>query len=234
MKISKILSPFICALLTVVISLLARTCRYREIGLQNLYRAKSSDQKRGYLLACWHETVIGMTLAQKGRLFCAISSRSAAGNVVAHIIKKLGFYSIQGSRSNGGKEVRASGLEYLSRGVSVAITVDGSKGPRRIVKPGIVDLAIKSGALILPGSVHIDHFWTLNTWDKFRIPMPFSRITIVYGEPIFVASDTTSTSTPSFADALGRVAVAINSGEIYAQNLTEHSEILFGRFKKSS
>lgn len=202
-----------CYLLRPLIAALACTYRFQEEGLPNLQTAKQANANQAFLLACWHETVLALSLAQRGRAFCSVCSRSNAGTVVAYLMRKMGFYAVQGSQSGGGKEVRNESLDFLKRGIPVAITVDGSKGPRRVVKPGIIDLAARSATVILPASVHINRFWTLNTWDKFRIPKPFARITIAYGEPISVPP---ATAGQGFTDKLEIVTEAINAGETYA------------------
>lgn len=225
---SRLLVRMACVVLQAMIRTLAFTYRYREVGLQNLSAAESLGRSRGYLLACWHEIVLGMALSQQGRAYCTITSRANAGTVIAYLMRKMGFFPIQGSQSSGGKEVREAALEYLQRGIPVAITVDGSSGPRRRVKPGIIDLAIKSGAPILPAFAFPDRAWVLNSWDRFRLPRPFARITVVYGAPIQV---TNAVDPADFEAKLSQVARALNDAEAAAESLANlgKSDLKFRR-----
>jgi len=59
---------------------------------------------------------------------------------------------------------------------------DGPRGPRFRFKPGALLLAQMSGRPILPMSYAASRAWLIK-WDKFVIPMPFSRIAIAIGPP---------------------------------------------------
>jgi lysophospholipid acyltransferase (LPLAT)-like uncharacterized protein len=64
--------------------------------------------------------------------------------------------------------------------------LDGPRGPRGIVKLGLVVMAQSSGAPIFPVYITVDHAWILNSWDQTVIPKPFSRIFVRWGAPIDV------------------------------------------------
>ncbi len=74
-------------------------------------------------------------------------------------------------------------MKSLRAGEDVAITPDGPRGPRHSVAPGIVKLAQKMDAYILPFHYEASSFWQLGSWDRFEIPKPFSTITFRIGEP---------------------------------------------------
>lgn len=67
------------------------------------------------------------------------------------------------------------------------IAPDGPKGPLHEFKPGAIMLAQITGRPILPVAVAASRQYTLRTWDAFELPLPFSRIAVVYGEPVKVA-----------------------------------------------
>ncbi len=64
---------------------------------------------------------------------------------------------------------------------------DGPRGPREVLKPGVIVLARLSGAPIVPIAVGASREWRLRSWDEFRIPRPFARCVVRFGEPIRVA-----------------------------------------------
>ncbi|MEZ4742443.1 MAG: DUF374 domain-containing protein [Bdellovibrionota bacterium] len=134
-------------------------------------------------------------LSQRGVPFHPSVSRSSSGKIVAYVCRKFGYFPILGSADRegmdkGGTKALFTMLRSLKKGNPVAITVDGSIGPRRIVKPGIIDLARKTGANILPVYCVCTKYWELNTWDRLKIPKPFSNITIHYGHPVTIDKET--------------------------------------------
>jgi lysophospholipid acyltransferase (LPLAT)-like uncharacterized protein len=77
-------------------------------------------------------------------------------------------------------------LEAGSRRYDLAVTPDGPRGPRERVQPGVAYLAKRLGLPIVPVGVSArPSFWG-KSWDRFMIPFPFSRCTVVYGEPVFL------------------------------------------------
>ncbi|MEK6766823.1 MAG: hypothetical protein AABY49_11435, partial [Planctomycetota bacterium] len=72
--------------------------------------------------------------------------------------------------------------------VSLAITPDGPKGPRFVAQSGAIILGQKTGFPIIPVSLGLTSYWELPSWDRFRIPKPFSKAMIIYGNPITIPS----------------------------------------------
>jgi hypothetical protein len=70
----------------------------------------------------------------------------------------------------------------LEQGIDVAITPDGPRGPAHAIAPGVVYVAQRANAPIVPISVRASRAWRLRTWDRFMIPKPFARLTIRYGD----------------------------------------------------
>jgi lysophospholipid acyltransferase (LPLAT)-like uncharacterized protein len=96
---------------------------------------------------------------------------------------------VTGSTTRGGL-VAVRQLIRLSReGHSLFITPDGPRGPRMRVNKGIIDIARLSGLPILPAAIGSSGGREIATWDRFLVPVPFSRITIRWGEPFRVERD---------------------------------------------
>ena len=89
-------------------------------------------------------------------------------------------------------------------GCSVALGIDGSKGPRRKAKPGAVSLAKHSGCSIVPCYGFSDRSWRFNTWDRFVLPKPWARMTLVYGDPIPVPEDVSGDNFVEIQSKIGR------------------------------
>jgi lysophospholipid acyltransferase (LPLAT)-like uncharacterized protein len=114
-------------------------------------------------------------------------SPSVDGEIGAMIVRDLGGEVIRGSSTHTGARALRDYYQALAHeGVSPAITPDGPRGPPWKFKPGAVLLAQLSGRPIIPLSYAASHAWQIK-WDRFVIPMPFSRIVIAVGEPVYVS-----------------------------------------------
>jgi lysophospholipid acyltransferase (LPLAT)-like uncharacterized protein len=101
------------------------------------------------------------------------------------VVKRIGGHVIRGSSTHtGARALRDFYETIVKQGVSPAITPDGPRGPVHEFQPGAVVLSQLSGKPILPVSVAASHAWRFRTWDKFELPLPFSRVVIAYGEPV--------------------------------------------------
>ena len=113
-------------------------------------------------------------------------SPSVDGEIPAMIAKREKTYVIRGSSSHTGARTLRDYYVALQKGVSPAITVDGPYGPPFACKPGAVLLAQLSGRPIVAMTFHADRAWLFRAWDRFVLPWPFARITIVVGPPRYV------------------------------------------------
>ena len=108
------------------------------------------------------------------------------GELIARTIAHFGFASIRGSSKKGGAKVLIQALRMMQQGYDIAITPDGPRGPRHSVAPGIVVLAQKYNAYIVPFTYSASRYWQLRSWDRFIVPKPFSTLTFTIGEPFSV------------------------------------------------
>jgi len=110
------------------------------------------------------------------------------GELIARTNRYFGIDAVRGSSKRGGAKALIGAMRLLKSGYDVAITPDGPRGPRRSVAGGVVALAKKSDAYILPFSYASTRYWKLGSWDGFIIPKPFSRIDFFVGEPLKITS----------------------------------------------
>jgi lysophospholipid acyltransferase (LPLAT)-like uncharacterized protein len=137
------------------------------------------------IFVMWHSRVLILPVVYGRRLpMWALISRSRDGEIVARYLERLGLKAVRASSSRGG----AAGFRQLGRvlaaGGNVVIVPDGPRGPREVLKPGVIALARMTGAPIVPVAVGAAREWRLSSWDAFRIPKPFSRCVIRAGPPI--------------------------------------------------
>lgn len=186
----KLISYFFYA----VARFLALTYRFRYVGTENLTRAEKLSTSGGYLLGIWHQNLLPGILAQTGLRYVVIVSKSKDAEPVAFACRNLGHKVVRGSSrkgnvDKGGKAAKEMMIEELKKGIPGSVTVDGPKGPAKEVKPGIIDMAKKSGTALVGYAAISKSYWEFNSWDKFRLPKPFSKIVIAYGEPLSVPAD---------------------------------------------
>lgn len=108
----------------------------------------------------------------------ALVSASEDGQKLSCLLKKMGFTVVEGSSSRLGFEALLTLRSSIYKNHWILITPDGPKGPARICKPGFVSLAKIHTQRIYALSLHATNAWFLNSWDRARIPKPFSKINI--------------------------------------------------------
>ena len=116
-------------------------------------------------------------------------SRSRDGELIADMAHRLGLVPVRGSSSRGGAEAFMTLVKELERNPAVIHIVDGPRGPKSVVKPGLIRMAHLSGAAIFPVTISTDRAWVAGSWDRFLVPKPFSKVTIQWEELFFVPTD---------------------------------------------
>ena len=117
------------------------------------------------------------------------SSRHGDGRLIAFAIRLLGIHSVAGSSSRGGIAALMELSRRIEEGSDVGFTPDGPRGPRQECKAGVVAIAQRSGAPIVPMSYSTEKKWQLSSWDGMIVPKPFSRGVIILGPPVKVAPE---------------------------------------------
>lgn len=177
----------LCWAIYAVVRTIYVTLRLRVVNSEILDTAKKKSPTGAVILVLWHEHAMASIISHKGQNFHPVVSLSKDGEIVDFTSKRFGNPCIRGSSSRGGLRARNEAVAYLKRGESVAFTVDGPKGPRHEVKPGCVETARSTGSPIIPTCAVASRSWILRkTWDQTRIVKFFSKVTLTYGEPIWV------------------------------------------------
>lgn len=159
------------------------TLRVRHVGAHHV-----ADTPQ-HILAFWHENVLLSLHSRWRKPTTAIISRSKDGEIVAGVLALYGAETARGSSSRGGDVALREVLRDVRRGKNIAVTPDGPKGPRRVVKDGVVYIAQVSGLPVIPFYFTAKAKKRLRSWDGQIVPRPLSRALYVYGEPILVPRD---------------------------------------------
>lgn len=143
----------------------------------------------GKVLAGWHGRTFVAALVFRGKGVWTIISQSNDGDMQNRIFRRLGFNTIRGSTGRGGVRAAVEAIKVLRQGVTMAFTPDGPRGPSGIVQNGIMLMAQKSGAALIPVGVSASRRWIYPAWDRFMVPKPFAKAIMVFGDPIYVPCD---------------------------------------------
>ena len=171
-----------------------RTCRVVRVeGAENLEHALATAPS---LVPCYwhqHQLFCGKYLIEqrpRGLVVGWLISPSVDGELGAMMVGRIGGRVIRGSSSHtGARALRDYYQALVQDGVSPVVTPDGPRGPRFKFKPGAILLAQMSGRPMLPMAYAASRAWLIK-WDKFVIPVPFSRIVIAIGPPRYVSRGT--------------------------------------------
>lgn len=169
------------------IRIIGGTIRWRVDGWEHFERARASG--RGIIFTFWHNRVFLATYFWRRRGIVVMTSQSFDGEYIARFIQRFGYGAARGSSSRGAGRAFLTMLRCLRAGMDTAFTIDGPRGPRYVAKQGATILAKTSGCCVLPFHIACERYWEARSWDRFQIPKPFSRATMLIGEPIEVPGD---------------------------------------------
>jgi len=142
------------------------------------------------VVAFCHGHLALVEIANPAPRMCVQVSRHTDGEIIARAVAPLGIRSARGSASRGGVSSLREMLRAFDDGYDLAVVVDGPRGPRQRVKPGVVRLAAATGAPLHAVAAAARHGWVARrSWDHFVIPFPFTKIFYAVGEPVRVSRD---------------------------------------------
>ena len=141
-----------------------------------------------YILTLWHGRIFYLFyyLRRHPDYFLLISP-SEDGDLLASLARLMGYSVIRGSSYKKAVPAARSLIKVLRRNQRIIIIADGSRGPRCVAQSGSLQLAGITGAPVFPMTFGSKNKLVLNSWDKFIIPMPFTRCIVNFGSPITVA-----------------------------------------------
>ena len=146
------------------------------------------------IFAFWHGQFLMIPAIRPQNVPTAnMVARHGDAELIGEALKSFNMELIRGSGAAGRKKDRGgatalrTALKTLRGNSSIAMTADIPPGPARRAGLGIVKLAQLSGRPIIPVATASSRFLALNTWSRMTINLPFSRIGVTIGEPIFVS-----------------------------------------------
>ena len=153
-------------------------------------------QGRPILLCAWHQQFFSAIRHFKtySKLNPGLMiSQSRDGDLISNVANRTGWSTPRGSSSRGGKKAMDAMIQHLTTHRFGAHILDGPRGPMGKIKAGVIKMAQDADALVVPFYVHAQTAWFFNSWDRFMLPKPFSKVTLIFGDPINLTPDGTST-----------------------------------------
>jgi len=175
-----------------ILQLWALTLRYK---IEDRAGVVGKVTAQNYIASLWHNRLLIFPFVLR-RFFpdrhgAALISASRDGELLADAIKRFDYDVVRGSSSRLGASAILQLSQTLASGRDVVITPDGPRGPVYELGPGIVFLAQKSGAAVVPVNIEYSSCWRLKSWDRFILPRPFAKVHVIIGSPHHVElSDT--------------------------------------------
>ncbi len=175
-----------------LLQLWARTLRYEIDDRAGIVGRPVTEN---YIGALWHNRLLIFPVVLRrffpNRHGAALISASRDGDLLADAIRRFEYDVVRGSSSRLGASAILQLTQMLASGCDVVITPDGPRGPAYELGPGIIFLAQKSGAAVLPMNLEYSRCWRLGSWDGFIVPRPFARVRVLIDEPHRVKSTRT-------------------------------------------
>lgn len=213
------------ALLCVVASLYIRlaylTGRWEKIGYDipdEFWRAK-----RPFVFAFWHGRLLMMTCVwPRDRPMNMLASQHRDGQMMARIVSYFGIRSVAGSSTKGGLAALRGLLRVLKAGEWVGVTPDGPGGPRMRASSGVVNIARMAGVPIIPAAYSAEKRFVARSWDRFVVPLPFSKGVFVFGRPIEVPKEASEAALEALRE---EIEVRLNALTLAADSRMGHAPI---------
>lgn len=163
--------------------ILHATLRVRHV------RAHHLESTPRYIIAFWHECVLMSMFCRWRKPTTAMISRSKDGEIVTGVVHRFGIDTARGSSNKGGTIALREILRDVRDGKNIAFTPDGPKGPRRVLKDGVVYAAKMTGLPVVPFHFAARSKKRLRSWDQMIVPRPLTKAVFLYGEPVVVPRD---------------------------------------------
>jgi len=171
-------------LLALLIRWLNWTLRWRVLGRKRVDTLISSGQ--AYAYATLHGSSLLLLPSHVNEPLSVLVSRSRDGDLAAGLLDALGLGHVRGSSSHGSATAFRSLCRASREGRTVTLTVDGPRGPAGVVAPGIMALSQVEGLWVVPVAAACASGLELRSWDRCKVPLPWTRAVMVYGRPFKV------------------------------------------------
>jgi lysophospholipid acyltransferase (LPLAT)-like uncharacterized protein len=184
-------NTFIGLIVAFIYKLYTSTFRYhvyleyesdKKIFFEDLHNL-NLNPKGAFLYAFWHQDELACIPYFAFKNICVLVSKSKDGTIMATLAKYMGYATVRGSSSRGAVAGLMASLKMARKGYKISMAVDGPRGPIYKAKDGLPKISQKTNHKIVPFKAVPHNCWTSHkSWNKIRLPKPFSRVDIVVGK----------------------------------------------------
>ncbi len=165
-----------------LLNLLNATCRLKIESRSDL------EDRQNFIYSGWHEFsfLLGVAFVRSHRRQAWMQHPAAYMKPVHIALQLMGVHVVLGSAGEEGREAAATLVRLLREGWSTVILPDGPSGPARTLKKGVLHIALESQVPVVPVRFRAERAVRLRSWDRKPIPLPFTRISVVFDDPVIV------------------------------------------------
>lgn len=164
------------------------TLRFHERNRQAVDALNAAGERMVFCL--WHDELFPLMRVKRDLNVVTVVSPSRDGELLARVLERLGLHTVRGSSTRGGLKALLGASRQMKRdGAHACITVDGPMGPWHQAKDGAFFLGSHADAWIVPVRILPRPALRLPTWDRLKLPLPFGRVDINFGQPWKIEAD---------------------------------------------
>lgn len=182
--IQSLLLRVVPKLLSWIMRLWFGTCRITAHNDDDLLPVQRGENN--VIASFWHYSIIFIIYYLRHYPATAMVSASGDGEYIARLVKEFGFNCVRGSKNHKGAGALKGMLRAVLSGSCGAVVADGSQGPARVLQPGSLLIASRTGRPIVPVVWSASSYFTIHSWDKTAVPKPFSKIDVYFGDPVYL------------------------------------------------
>jgi lysophospholipid acyltransferase (LPLAT)-like uncharacterized protein len=165
------------------------TWRFEVIAEDGVAPVLPGQQAPAQIFCFWHQCVLSCALYFRWTHAVILISRSFDGELITRILRLFGFDAVRGSSSRAGREGLLGLKRVIDREQPAIFTADGPRGPIYQTKMGPIKLAQITEAPIGVFHLQPERAWVMNSWDRFVVPKPFTRIVVSWAKSVAVPSN---------------------------------------------
>jgi lysophospholipid acyltransferase (LPLAT)-like uncharacterized protein len=158
-------------------------------GVNEQIIEKELTKKKTLIVLIWHHQLMGSTFSWKFKpKLRPIATSHRDGQLSTLVQKKFGLDPLLRKKDNP-----TFLIKNISKAVQnedcIYITPDAPHGPPKKINTNIFKLCQKFDLNIAILSFHTNRYFRINSWDKLKIPLPFSKGIYLWGNEIIQSKE---------------------------------------------
>ena len=150
---------------------------------------KELTKKKTFVVLIWHHQLMGSTFSWKFKpKLRPIATSHRDGQLSTLVQKKFGLDPLLRKKDNPTFLIKNI-QKAVQNGDCIYITPDAPHGPPKKINTNIFKLCQKFDLNIAILSFHTNRHFRINSWDKLKIPLPFSKGIYLWGNEIIQSKE---------------------------------------------